>query len=282
MQKEKILVMKFGGASLETPAHFDRVANLVVLRMQEYPKIVIVVSAMGKTTDGLITLAHQVNPTPPQREVDMLLTVGERISMALLAMAFAKRNIGAISFTGSQSGIITCSNHNEARIIDVRPKRILESLEKNKIVIIAGFQGVSRQGEITTLGRGGSDTTAVALGIALKAEKVEFFKDVPGVFSCDPKCTNNASLFEELSYNQAMEIVSKGAKILHLRCLELAKLHAIPLHVLSFKDEHASFGGTKIQNTQIQNNQIQEIQDQNAQVPLNAPGEPLIYEMQLA
>jgi aspartate kinase len=177
----------------------------------------------------------------------MLLSVGERISMTLLAMCLAKKGREAISFTGSQSGIITCNQHSEAKIIDVTPFRLIKSLEQNKIVIVAGFQGVSRLKEITTLGRGGSDTTAVALSVALGAEKVEFYKDVPGLFSEDPKKNPDASLFSHLNYDEALDIVSKGAKILHKRCLELAKANQIPLHVLSFKESFSQFGGTCIE-----------------------------------
>jgi aspartate kinase len=246
----KTLVMKFGGASLAHPKQFDHIAELIVKRKTHYPKIVIVVSAMGKTTDDLIRLAKEVHPEPPQREYDMLLSVGERISMSLLAMAIAKKNCQAISFTGSQSGIITTHNHTEAKIIDVRPKRILENLEMNKIVIVAGFQGVSVHGEITTLGRGGSDTTAVALAIALQAERVEFYKDVAGIYSQDPKQSDAAEFFSRMSYDKAIDIIEEGAKILQKRCLFLAKANQIPLHVLSFKEELQSFGGTIIEETE--------------------------------
>jgi len=244
----KTVVMKFGGASLATPAQFEVVSDLIARRAQEYGRTVVVVSAMGKTTDDLIALAKQINPNPPQREYDMLITVGERISMALLAMCLAKRNIHAISFTGSQSGIITSADHTEAKIIDVRPKRIVANLESNKIVIVAGFQGVSQGGEITTLGRGGSDTTAVALGIALGAEKVEFYKDVAGIYAEDPKRNPRAELYATMSYDGAIDITAKGAKILHNRCLILAKNNGIPLHVLSFKPEFEQYGGTIIED----------------------------------
>ncbi len=240
-------VCKFGGASLSTPEQFDVISELILRKAKDYPRICVVVSAMGKTTDELLGLANKVNPSPPQRELDMLLSVGERISMSLLAMSLAKRGHEAISFTGSQSGIITDSRHAEAKIIDVTPSRLIKSLELGKIVIVAGFQGVSKNKEITTLGRGGSDTTAVALGIALGAEKVEFYKDVPGFCSEDPKQNPHASLFSRLSYDEALNIVSGGAKILHKRCLELAKLNQIPLHVLSFKEEFSQFGGTCIE-----------------------------------
>ncbi len=245
------IVMKFGGASLATAAQFDAIASLVVRKRQEYANVVTVVSAMGTTTDQLIGLAKEVHPEPPQREYDMLLSVGERISMALLAMAIHKKNHKAVSFTGSQSGIITTCDHTEAKIIDVRPHRLLKSLESDHIVIVAGFQGVSRDGEITTLGRGGSDTTAVALAIALGAEKVEFYKDVPGVFSDDPKTTPEAKSYDRISYDDVLKITAKGAKILHERSVLLAKRHGIPLHVLSFK-ENEGHSGTLIEHEHSQ------------------------------
>jgi aspartate kinase len=245
--KVKTIIMKFGGASLATPEQFDTVRDIILARLEHYPRLVVVVSAMGKTTDDLISLAKKVNPTPPQREYDMLVTCGERISMALLAMCIAKRGYHAISFTGSQSGIITTPDHTEARIIEVRPRRILQSLESNKIVIVAGFQGVSQFGEITTLGRGGSDTTAVALGVALGADKVEFYKDVAGIYSEDPKRNPHAALFSKISYDDAISITTNGAKILHSRSLHLAKMNNMPLHVLSFKSELSQFGGTIIE-----------------------------------
>lgn len=243
---KKTLVMKFGGAALSSPPQFDAVSDLIIKRQAEYSRIVVVVSAMGKTTDELSTLARQINPTPPQREMDMLLTVGERISMSLLAMAMAKKGREAVSFTGSQAGIITCPLHTDAKIIDVKPMRLLKSFETNKLVIVAGFQGVSRAGEITTLGRGGSDTTAVALAVALKADRIEFYKDVPGMCSEDPKENPSSTVFSTLSYDEAIAIVSKGAKILHLRSLLLAKANAIPLLVRSFKNEHEAACGTVI------------------------------------
>lgn len=231
----KTLVMKFGGASVATPAHFSRIADIILARMSEYSRIIVVVSAMGKTTDDLIALAKEVHPEPPRREYDMLISVGERISISLLAMALAKKNKEAISFTGSQSGIITSDTHTEARILEVRPHRLVPCLDAGKIVIVAGFQGVSRKGEITTLGRGGSDTSAVALGLAFKA-KVEFYKDVPGIFSEDPKKNSAAVVFPRLSYQEALDIVNKGAKVLHARSIELASKNRLPLHVLSFQE----------------------------------------------
>jgi aspartate kinase len=171
----------------------------------------------------------------------MLISVGERISVALLAMALHLKNKEAISFTGSQSGIITSTKHSDAEIIDVKPHRILKALEEEKIVIVAGFQGVSKEGEITTLGRGGSDTTAVALGVALGAMYVEFYKDVEGVYSEDPKKNPKATVFSALSFEEAIEIVERGAKILHPRCIRLAEKNGLPLRVLSFYDPLMSY-----------------------------------------
>jgi aspartate kinase len=231
------LVMKFGGAAVATPEHFSHIANLIVSRLKDFNRIAIVVSAMGNSTDQLIALAKQVNPDPPRREYDMLVSVGERISISLLAMAIAAKNYEAVSFTGSQSGIITCGRHSEARIIDVRPHRIEANLDLGKIVIVAGFQGVSQRGEITTLGRGGSDTTAVALGIALGAEKVEFYKEYPGIYEEDPKKNPHSPFLSTLSYQQALNIVLKGAKVLHSRCIELASKNCLPLHIRTFQEE---------------------------------------------
>lgn len=241
------LIMKFGGAAVATPEHFSRIADIILQRKKEYQKVIVVVSAMGDTTDQLIRLAKQVNPDPPQREYDMLVTVGERISISLLAMALAAKNTEAISFTGSQSGIITSEKHTEARIVDVRPTRLLSHLERDKIVIVAGFQGVSRKGEITTLGRGGSDTTAVALGVALGAERVEFYKDVPGIFTDDPKNNPSATHLKALGYDDALEIVSKGSGVLHPRSIRLASKNNLVLYVRTFDgvDWHI-LEGTKI------------------------------------
>jgi aspartate kinase len=241
--------MKFGGAAVATPQHFSRIAELVLERKKEYSKIVIVVSAMGNTTDQLISLAKEVNPDPPRREYDMLVTVGERISISLLAMALAGKSQDAVSFTGSQSGIITTPDHSEARIIDVRPHRLLPRLEVGKVVIVAGFQGVSTAGEITTLGRGGSDTTAVALGIALGAERVEFYKDVPGIYDVDPKVDPNGVMHPNLTYEEARRIISGGARILHGRCLDLAEKNGLPLLVRSFHKDACPLGTSIFEQT---------------------------------
>lgn len=229
------IVLKFGGASVATPAHFTQIADIILQRSRE-ARIVVVVSAMQGATDQLLALAKEVHPSPPLREQDMLVSVGERISISLLAMALHLKGKEAISFTGSQSGIITTSTHSDALIIDVKPHRILRALDQNKIVIVAGFQGVSQQGEITTLGRGGSDTTAVALAIALKASKVEFYKDVRGIYSADPKSDPQATLYPVLSFKEALSILDRGAKVLHSRCVRLASKNDLPLHVRSFYD----------------------------------------------
>jgi aspartate kinase len=243
---KKTLVMKFGGASVAKPEQFSEIADIILKRRTEYHRIAVVVSAMGNTTDQLITLAKQVNEDPPRREYDMLVSVGERISISLLAMALAKKNHVAVSFTGSQSGIITCGRHSDARIVDVRPHRLEPHLDAGSVVIVAGFQGVSRQGEITTLGRGGSDTSAVALGVALGASKIEFFKDVPGIYSGDPKKNPEATFFPDLSYEEALKIVERGDKVLQSRSVRMAQDNDMLLHVLSFSEfgSEASVGTT--------------------------------------
>jgi len=228
------IVMKFGGAAVISTSQFSKIAEIILNRSTQ-THVVVVVSAMGNTTDQLLALAKEVHPTPPAREQDMLLSAGERISMALLAMALHLKNKDAISLTGSQSGIITSSVHSEARIIDVRPHRLQRHLDEGKVVIVAGFQGVS-EGEITTLGRGGSDTTAVALGVALGASRVEFYKDVLGVCSEDPKMNPQATVFSRLSYSEALLILEKGAQVLHPRSVKLAEQNRLLLHVRSFFD----------------------------------------------
>lgn len=238
MPKEnKTLIMKFGGAAVRTPENFLHLAYLIGERQKEFEHIAIVVSAMGDMTDELIALARKVHNDPPRREYDMLVSAGERISIALLAMALAASGREAVSFTGSQSGIITSSHHADARIIDVRPERLKRSLAEGKIVIVAGFQGVSREREITTLGRGGSDTTAVALGVALEATKVEFYKDVKGIFENDPKVATEAHCYPHLTHIEALNVVEKtGGQVLMPRSVHLALRNGMSLHVRSFHD----------------------------------------------
>ncbi len=238
--------MKFGGAAVSSTEQFSRIAEIILNRASN-ARVIVVVSAMGDTTDQLLALAKKVHPEPPLREQDMLVSVGERISVALLAMALQFKNKEAISFTGSQSGIITSCLHSEARITDVRPHRLKKHLNEGRIVIVAGFQGVSKEGEITTLGRGGSDTTAVALGVALGASVIEFYKDVPGICEEDPKSNPYAKVLGRLSYKNALEIVEKGAEILHSRCIKLAEKNLLSLHIRSFFDPELRYSqGTLI------------------------------------
>lgn len=232
-------ILKFGGAACASAKHFAKVADLVV---EAGAPVVVVVSAMQGMTDSLTNLATSVHERPPAREMDMLLSVGERISMSLLAMALAKRGVQAVSLTGSQSGIITSSDHTYARIIDVRPKRTIEALERGQVVIVGGFQGVSLEKEITTLGRGGSDTTAVALGAALGSPSVTFYKDVPGFFDADPKTSLEATVFEHLSFDAAYERARSGARVLEPRSIALAKENGIELFVRGLESE----SGTRI------------------------------------
>ncbi len=241
----KTLVLKFGGASVATPEHFARVAEIIMSRRSAYPSLVVVVSAMGDATNQLEELARRVNPNPPRREYDMLVSVGERVSISLLAMALACYGCEAISFTGSQSGIITCCSHSNAAIVNVKPWRLHDGLAAGKVVIVAGFQGVSTEGEITTLGRGGSDTTAVALGVALDAEHVEFYKDVAGICEHDPKLHSGVQALPQLNYSQALDIVERTGQVLHPRCLRLAEANGMPLVVKGFVNDQLP--GTRIE-----------------------------------
>ena len=211
-----------------------RVANRIVAAKRDGNQVVVVVSAMGDTTDELIDLAKQITPIPSGRELDMLLTAGERISMALLAMAITNLGHEARSFTGSQAGVITTSAHGRARIIDVTPGRIQEALAEGAIAIVAGFQGISQDTkDVTTLGRGGSDTTAVALAAALEADVCEIYTDVDGVFSADPRVVPAARKLKTVTYEEMLELAASGAKVLHLRCVEYARRYDLPIHVRS-------------------------------------------------
>ena len=229
-----LVVQKYGGSSVSDAERIKRVAERIVAAKKAGHDVCVVVSAMGDTTDELLDLARQVSPLPPGRELDMLLTAGERISMALLAMAIQNLGASARSFTGSQAGVITNSVHGKARIIDVTPGRITEAIGKGHIAIVAGFQGVSQDTkDITTLGRGGSDTTAVALAAALGAEVCEIYTDVDGVYSADPRLVPNARQLQTVSYEEMLELAACGAKILHLRCVEYARRYQVPLVVRS-------------------------------------------------
>ncbi|MDF1605240.1 aspartate kinase [Nocardioides sp. YIM 152315] len=229
-----IVVQKYGGSSVADPAAIKRVARRIVDAKKAGHDVVIAVSAMGDTTDDLIEKAQAVSPAPPARELDMLLTAGERISMALVAMAISDLGYSARSFTGSQAGVITDSVHGKAKIIDVTPGRIESAIAEGHIVIVAGFQGVSQDTkEITTLGRGGTDTTAVALAAALGAEVCEIYTDVDGVFTADPRIVPAARKLGRVRTEEMLEMAASGAKILHLRCVEYARRYDIPIHVRS-------------------------------------------------
>ncbi len=229
-----LIVQKYGGSSVADADGMKRVAARIVATKKAGNQVVVVVSAMGDTTDELIDLANQVSPIPPGRELDMLLTAGERISMALLAMAINNLGFEAQSFTGSQAGVITDSTHGKARIIDVTPGRITEAIEAGNIAIVAGFQGISQDTkDITTLGRGGSDTTAVALAAALDADVCEIYTDVDGIFSADPRAVPAARKLETVTYEEMLELAAAGAKVLHLRCVEYARRYNLPIHVRS-------------------------------------------------
>jgi aspartate kinase len=229
-----LVVQKYGGSSVADAACVKRVAQRIVETRKNGYDVVVVVSAMGDSTDELIELAEQVSPHPPARELDMLLTAGERISMAVLAMAISDLGVEARSFTGSQAGVITDAAHGKARIIDVTPGRIRSALDKGAVAIVAGFQGVSQDTkDITTLGRGGSDTTAVALAAALDAEVCEIYTDVDGVFSADPRIVPTARRLDTITYEEMLEMAASGAKVLHLRCVEYARRFDLPIHVRS-------------------------------------------------
>ena len=229
-----LIVQKFGGSSVANAESIKRVAARIAATKRSGQQVVVVVSAMGDTTDELIDLANQVSPMPNGRELDMLLTAGERISMALLAMAISNLGLEARSFTGSQAGIITTSTHGRARVIDVTPSRIQEALAEGAIAIVAGFQGVAQDTkDITTLGRGGSDTTAVALAAALEADVCEIYTDVDGVFSADPRIVPAARKLKSVTYEEMLELAASGAKVLHLRCVEYARRFNLPIHVRS-------------------------------------------------
>lgn len=224
MPNHPIIVQKHGGACLETPAKIRAVASSLADLHRRGHRVVAIVSAMGKTTDELIQIAYQVSPHPNRRELDMLLTTGERISMSLMSMALSDLGVPAISFTGSQAGVMTDDSHSSARILDVRPIRVLEELDRGRIVVLAGFQGVNPVNkEVTTLGRGGSDTTAVAMAAALKAESCEIIKEVDGVCSADPRIVANAMPLRQLDFASLSEMCFWGARVLHFRSVELAQ-----------------------------------------------------------
>jgi len=228
-----LIVQKFGGTSVADPERIRAVAEHVAFTKRRGNDVVVVVSAMGKTTDNLIKLANDVSARQPARELDMLLTTGERISMALVCMALADLGIEAMSFTGSQVGIITDTVHTRAKILEVKGDRARAALAAGKVCVVAGFQGVSTDKEITTLGRGGSDTTAVALAAALQADSCEIYTDVTGVFSADPRIVPQARKLQHVNFDEMLEMAGAGSKVLALRSVEFARNHQVPIHVRS-------------------------------------------------
>jgi aspartate kinase len=226
-----IVVQKYGGTSVGDTDRIRGVADRIVRAREQGQDVVVVVSAMGETTDDLLDKASDITPVPEPRELDMLLTAGERIAMSLLAIAVNARGCRAASYTGSQAGIITDTQHGKARIVEIRPARIKESLDAGNVVILAGFQGLSTEYDITTLGRGGSDTTAVAMAAALGAEVCEIYTDVDGVFTADPRTHPEARRIDRISYEEMLELAAAGARVLQLRCVEYARRHGVRIHV---------------------------------------------------
>src|SRR6266571_457689 len=236
-----IVVQKYGGTSVADPDRIRAVADRVVRTRSQGHDVVVVVSAMGDSTDELMAMARQIAPIPNARELDLLLTAGERIAMSLLSIAINARGCPAASYTGSQAGIITDTRHGDAKIIDIKPGRIRDAMAAGNVVIVAGFQGVSTAYDVTTLGRGGSDTTAVALAAALGAERCEIYTDVDGVFTADPRLVPGARKLHAVSYEEMLELAASGARVLQLRCVEFARSHDVKLHVRSSFSEA---GGT--------------------------------------
>jgi aspartate kinase len=237
-----VIVQKYGGTSVGDAARIRAVAERVVRAREAGHDVVVVVSAMGHSTDELMAMAQDIAPIPNSRELDLLMTAGERIAMSLLAIAVNAKGCAAASYTGSQAGIITDTRHGNAKIIDIRPGRIREALAEGKVVIVAGFQGVSTAYDVTTLGRGGSDTTAVALAAALGAEFCEIYTDVPGVFTADPRIESNARRLHAVSYEEMLELAASGARVLQTRSVEYARRNGMLLHVRSsFTDEDGTW-----------------------------------------
>ncbi|GAA4632641.1 aspartate kinase [Actinoallomurus vinaceus] len=271
-----LVVQKYGGSSVADAESIKRVAQRIVSTKRDGHDVVVVVSAMGDTTDELIDLANKVSPLPPARELDMLLTSGERISMALLAMAIANLGHEARSFTGSQAGVITDGTHGRARIIDVTPGRIRDAIDDGSIAIVAGFQGVSQDSkDITTLGRGGSDTTAVALAAALGADVCEIYTDVDGIFTADPRIVPAARRIPDISYEEMMEMAACGAKILHLRCVEYARRYGMPIHVRSsFSHKTGTWVKNSIEGSQMEQAIISGVAHDRSEAKITVVGVP--------
>ena len=231
--KNKIYVLKFGGSSIANVKRINYVANCIYSHVKKGYNLVVVVSAMGNTTDGLIKLANKINPYPSEREMDMLISTGEQISVSLLAMALHKRKLDAISLAGHQVGIVTDTKHTQAKILKIKTDRIRKEINKGKIVIVTGFQGTTTHNEITTLGRGGSDLSAVALAVSLNARMCEIYTDVEGVYTADPRLIPTAKKIKHITFDEMLELASRGARVVQTRAIEVAKKFNVPLHVRS-------------------------------------------------
>ncbi|MCE5329677.1 aspartate kinase [bacterium] len=253
--EKNIVVMKFGGTSVGSIEKINNVAQKAIKSKKESNNVVITVSAMGDTTDDLIDLASRISKNPPRREMDMLLSTGEQVSIALLAIAIAEKGEKAVSLTGYQAGILTDDIFSDAKILTIKKDRIFSEFNKGNIVIVAGFQGITGNNDITTLGRGGSDTTAVAIAAALDAKYCEIFTDVDGVFTTDPNVVSNARKINMLSYDEMLELASSGTKVLHLRAVEFAKNHGVIIHVRSSFNNNE---GTWIMDTESLNEKMEQ------------------------
>jgi aspartate kinase len=234
-----VIVQKYGGTSVGSAARIRRVSRRIADTVASGHQVVAVVSAMGHTTDRLIALAESVNPEPPARELDMLVANGETITAPLVAMCLQGMGVPAVSLSGLQAGVRTSAQHSKARIRDIKPERILETLRQGKVAVIAGFQGVTEELEVTTLGRGGSDTTAVALAAALRAESCEIYTDVDGIFTADPRVVKSARKLSHIQYDEMLELAAVGAKVMHPRAVEIGELYGVPIHVRSSFNETA-------------------------------------------
>jgi len=229
--KSKLIVQKYGGSSIADVEKLEKVAQRIISYAKKGNRVVVVISAMGDTTDELVKLAKEINPNPSEREMDMLMSTGEQISSSLLTMAIHEKGLGAISFTGSQVGIITDTYHTQARILKIETDRIKKELARGNIVIVAGFQGLSTSSEITTLGRGGSDLSAVALAVSLKADLCEIYTDVEGIYTADPRIVLEAKKLNNITFDEMLELAALGARVMHTRAIEVAKKFNIPIHV---------------------------------------------------
>ncbi|GAA0439110.1 aspartate kinase [Actinoplanes campanulatus] len=271
-----LVVQKYGGSSVANAERIKRVAERIVAARKAGDDVVVVVSAMGDTTDELMDLANQVSPLPPGRELDMLLTSGERISMALLAMAIHNLGYEARSYTGSQAGVLTTSVHGKARIIDVTPGRLRTALDEGAIAIVAGFQGVSQDTkDITTLGRGGSDTTAVALAAALHADVCEIYTDVDGVFTADPRIVPDAKHIKKITYEEMLDLAAGGAKVLMLRCVEYARRFNVPIHVRSsYSNKEGTLVTGSMEDPDVENALITGVAHERSDAKITIVGVP--------